>query len=69
MGSAVQGLPRVMVATRRRRPDQRSRPLDPPIRPSLVLIWRQRRRRSPAAEAFLRHLAAQAPIPPTTTFD
>jgi DNA-binding transcriptional LysR family regulator len=46
-----------------------SRPLDPPIRPSLVLIWRQRRRRSPAAEAFLHHLAAQAPIPSTTTFD
>jgi DNA-binding transcriptional LysR family regulator len=38
-----------------------SRPLDPPIRPSLMLTWRQRRRRSPAAEAFLRHLTAQAP--------
>jgi DNA-binding transcriptional LysR family regulator len=35
-----------------------SRPLDPPIRPSLVLIWRNRRRRSPAAEAFLHHVVA-----------
>jgi DNA-binding transcriptional LysR family regulator len=42
-----------------------SRPLDPPIRPSLILIWRKRRRRSPAAEAFLRHLAALAPQPHT----
>jgi LysR family transcriptional regulator, transcription activator of glutamate synthase operon len=33
-----------------------SRPLDPPIRPSLMLTWRQQRRRSPAAEAFLRHV-------------
>jgi DNA-binding transcriptional LysR family regulator len=39
------------------------RPLDPPVRPSLILVWRRRRRLSPAAEAFLRHLAAQAPQP------
>jgi DNA-binding transcriptional LysR family regulator len=38
-----------------------SRPLDPPIRPPLVLTWRRQRRRPPAAEAFLRHLAALAP--------
>ena len=46
-----------------------SRPLDPPIRPPLVLIWRRQRRRPPAAEAFLSHLAALAPptepAPPT----
>jgi LysR family transcriptional regulator, transcription activator of glutamate synthase operon len=35
-----------------------SRPLDPPIRPPLVLTWRTQRRRSPAAEAFLHHIAA-----------
>ncbi|WP_219463053.1 LysR family transcriptional regulator [Nonomuraea rhizosphaerae] len=40
-----------------------SRPLDPPIRPSLMLIWRRRRRRAPAAAAFLHHLAALAPQP------
>ena len=38
-----------------------SRPLDPPVRPSLTLVWRDRRRRSPAAEAFLHHLASFAP--------
>jgi DNA-binding transcriptional LysR family regulator len=41
-----------------------SRPLDPPVRPSLTLVWRERRRRSPAAEAFLRHLASFAPKVP-----
>jgi DNA-binding transcriptional LysR family regulator len=33
------------------------RPLDPAITPPLALIWRERRRRSPAAEAFLRHIS------------
>jgi DNA-binding transcriptional LysR family regulator len=46
-----------------------SRPLDPPIRPSLMLIWRRRRRRSPAAVAFLQHLAARAPRPQPVDFD
>lgn len=35
-----------------------SHPLDPPITPPLSLIWRDGRRRSPAAEAFLRHMLA-----------
>jgi LysR family transcriptional regulator, transcription activator of glutamate synthase operon len=43
-----------------------SRPLDPPVHPSLMLIWRRRRRRSPAATAFLHHLAAHAPRPLTS---
>jgi DNA-binding transcriptional LysR family regulator len=38
-----------------------SRPLDPPVHPTLTLVWRDRRRRSPAAEAFLRHLVSYAP--------
>ncbi|WP_173035119.1 LysR family transcriptional regulator [Phytohabitans flavus] len=46
-----------------------SRPLDPPIRPSLMLIWRRRRRRAPAAAAFLHHLAALAPQPHPETID
>ena len=33
------------------------RPLDPAITPPLALIWRERRRRSPAAEAFLHHVS------------
>jgi DNA-binding transcriptional LysR family regulator len=33
-----------------------SRPLHPTITPPLSLIWRDRRRRSPAANAYLRHM-------------
>jgi DNA-binding transcriptional LysR family regulator len=40
-----------------------SRPLDPPIDPPLYLIWRDGRRRSPAADAFLRHLVRESPEP------
>lgn len=36
-------------------------PFDPPITPPLTLVWRDGRRRSPAAEAFLRHVAATTP--------
>ena len=32
------------------------RPIEPPIAPSLTLIWRARLYRSPAAEAFLGHV-------------
>jgi DNA-binding transcriptional LysR family regulator len=40
-----------------------ARPLAPPITPSLILIWRDGRRRSPAAEAFLRHIAVSTSPP------
>ena len=38
-----------------------SRPLEPSIDPPLTLIWREARRRSPAVEAFHRHVIASRP--------
>jgi DNA-binding transcriptional LysR family regulator len=39
-----------------------SHPFDPTITPALSLIWRDGRRRSPAAEAFLRHMLASGSL-------
>lgn len=38
-----------------------SRPLDPSIDPPLTLVWRDARRRSPAVEAFRRHVIDSRP--------
>lgn len=42
-----------------------SRPLHPAITPPLSLTWRDRRRRSPAANAYLRHMLTKTAPQPT----
>lgn len=56
LGLAI--LPRLFVDVPRS--DIWSRPLDPPINPSLLLVWRQGRRYPPAAEEFLRFVVGEA---------